>query len=136
MGNISLKSQLIFTEKWCIILSNIHHQALIKVALNEMEANHLINKNFGITPLYYSIQGNSKHKLNVIVTYFSAKKTKLSLTSNRDEKPSSFCPKKFIPKTVFTQKMLQKKGLGFIVSESGNVIILLNGAFLKTIKRS
>ena len=28
----------------------IHHQALIKVALNEMEANHLINKNFGIAP--------------------------------------------------------------------------------------
>ncbi len=28
----------------------IHHQALIKVALNEMEANHLINKNFGMAP--------------------------------------------------------------------------------------
>ena len=51
VGTISLEiptnffRELLYNIEHCI-----HHQALIKVALNEMEANHLINKNFGIAP--------------------------------------------------------------------------------------
>jgi hypothetical protein len=51
----------------------IHHQALIKVALNEMEANHLINKNFGIAPSTIQYR-KFKHKLNVYCHLFSAKR--------------------------------------------------------------
>ncbi len=51
MGNISLEIPTNFYREMVYNIEHcIHHQALIKVALNEMEANHLINKNFGIAP--------------------------------------------------------------------------------------
>ena len=49
--NLFTKKELIIVLHYGILLEHLlHHQALIKVALNEMEANHLINKNFGIAP--------------------------------------------------------------------------------------
>lgn len=51
MGNISLEIPTNFYREMVYNIEHcIHHQALIKVALNEMGANHLIHKNFGIAP--------------------------------------------------------------------------------------
>ena len=51
VGNISLEiptnfyRELLYNIEHCI-----HHQALIKVAFNEMKMSHLLNENFGIAP--------------------------------------------------------------------------------------
>lgn len=51
IGNISLEittnfyRELLYNIEHCI-----HHQALIKVAFNEMKMSHLLNKNFGVAP--------------------------------------------------------------------------------------
>lgn len=51
VGNISLEiptnffRELLYNIEHCI-----HHQALIKVAFNEIKMSHLLNKNFGIAP--------------------------------------------------------------------------------------
>jgi hypothetical protein len=51
VGNISLEiptnfyRELLYNIEHCI-----HHQALIKVAFNEMKMSHLLNKNFGVAP--------------------------------------------------------------------------------------
>lgn len=62
------------------------------------------------------------------VTYFPLK-DKIILTSNRDEKPHRSAQEIHTENCVFYPKDAAKKGTWFIVSESGNVIILLNGAF-------
>lgn len=62
------------------------------------------------------------------VTYFPLK-DKIILTSNRDEKPHRSAQEIHTENGVFYPKDAAKKGTWFIVSESGNVIILLNGAF-------
>lgn len=62
------------------------------------------------------------------VTYFLLK-DKIVLTSNRDEKPHRSAQEIHTENGVFYPKDAAKKGTWFIVSESGNVIILLNGAF-------
>ena len=51
VGNVSLEiptnffRELLYNIEHCI-----HHQALIKVAFNEIKMSHLLNKNFGIAP--------------------------------------------------------------------------------------
>ena len=62
------------------------------------------------------------------VTYFPLK-NKIILTSNRDEKPDRSAQEIHQEKGVFYPKDATKNGTWFAVSESGNVIILLNGAF-------
>lgn len=62
------------------------------------------------------------------VTYFPLKK-KIVLTSNRDEKPNRSAQEIHSEKGVFYPKDATKNGTWFAVSESGNALILLNGAF-------
>lgn len=62
------------------------------------------------------------------VTYFPLK-NKIVLTSNRDEKPNRSAQKIRQEKGVFYPKEAAKNGTWFAVSESGNSIVLLNGAF-------
>ncbi|CAD7808940.1 hypothetical protein CHRY9390_01914 [Chryseobacterium aquaeductus] len=62
------------------------------------------------------------------VTYFPLK-DKIVLTSNRDEKPNRSAQEINQEKGVFYPKDAAKNGTWFAVSESGNAIILLNGAF-------
>lgn len=62
------------------------------------------------------------------VTYFPLK-NKIVLTSNRDEKPNRSAQEIHIENHIFYPKDAAKKGTWFAVSESGNIIVLLNGAF-------
>lgn len=62
------------------------------------------------------------------VTYFPLK-NKIVLTSNRDEKPNRSAQEIHQEKGIFYPKDAIKNGTWFAVSESGNAIILLNGAF-------
>lgn len=62
------------------------------------------------------------------VTYFPLK-NKIVLTSNRDEKPNRSAQEIHREKGIFYPKDATKNGTWFAVSENGNVIILLNGAF-------
>ncbi|MDF2552949.1 MAG: hypothetical protein K0R77_2224 [Chryseobacterium sp.] len=62
------------------------------------------------------------------VTYFSLK-NKIVLTSNRDEKPNRSAQEIHHEKGVFYPKDATKNGTWFVVSENGNAIVLLNGAF-------
>lgn len=62
------------------------------------------------------------------VTYFPLK-NKFVLTSNRDEKPNRSAQEIHREKGVFYPKDATKNGTWFAVSEYGNAIILLNGAF-------
>lgn len=62
------------------------------------------------------------------VTYFPLK-NKIILTSNRDEKPNRSAQKIYSEKNIFYPKDATKNGTWFAVSESGNVVVLLNGAF-------
>ena len=62
------------------------------------------------------------------VTYFPLK-NKIVLTSNRDEKPNRSAQEIHREKGVFYPKDATKNGTWFAVSESGNAIVLLNGAF-------
>jgi uncharacterized protein with NRDE domain len=62
------------------------------------------------------------------VTYFPHK-DKIVLTSNRDEKPNRAAQKIHQEKGLFYPKDTAKNGTWFVVSESGNAIVLLNGAF-------
>ena len=62
------------------------------------------------------------------VTYFPLKDI-IILTSTRDEKPHRSAQEIHTENGVFYPKDAAKKGTWFIVSESRNVIILLNGAF-------
>jgi hypothetical protein len=64
------------------------------------------------------------------VTYFPLK-NKIVLTSNRDEKPNRSAQEIHREKGVFYPKDATKNGTWFAVSEHGNVLILLNGAFEK-----
>lgn len=63
VGNISLEiptnffRELLYNIEHCI-----HHQALIKVAFNEIKMSHLLNKNFGIAPS--TIQYRETQNLN------------------------------------------------------------------------
>jgi len=51
------------------------------------------------------------------------------LTSNRDEKPNRSAQEIYKEKGVFYPRDATKNGTWFAVSENGNAIILLNGAF-------
>ena len=62
------------------------------------------------------------------VTYFPLQ-NKIVLTSNRDEKPNRSAQEIHREKGVFYPKDATKNGTWFAVSENGNAIILLNGAF-------
>lgn len=62
------------------------------------------------------------------VTYFPLK-NKIVLTSNRDEKPNRSAQEIHREKGIFYPKDATKNGTWFAVSESGNAIVLLNGAF-------
>jgi len=62
------------------------------------------------------------------VTYFPLK-NKIILTSNRDEKPNRSAQEIHHEKGVFYPKDATKNGTWFAISESGNAIVLLNGAF-------
>lgn len=62
------------------------------------------------------------------VTYFLLK-GKVILTSNRDEKPNRAAQNLCSVNTIYYPKDATKNGTWFAVSESGNAIILLNGAF-------
>lgn len=62
------------------------------------------------------------------VTYFPLK-NKIVVTSNRDEKPNRSAQEINQGKGVFYPKDAAKNGTWFAVSENGNAIILLNGAF-------
>jgi hypothetical protein len=62
------------------------------------------------------------------VTYFPLK-NKIVLTSNRDEKPNRSAQEIHQEKGIFYPKDATKNGTWFAVSENGNSIILLNGAF-------
>lgn len=62
------------------------------------------------------------------VTYFPLK-NKTVITSNRDEKPNRSAQEIHQEKGVFYPKDATKNGTWFAVSENGNSIILLNGAF-------
>ncbi|HBV17139.1 NRDE family protein [Chryseobacterium carnipullorum] len=62
------------------------------------------------------------------VTYFPLK-DQIVLTSNRDEKPNRSAKEIHQEKGVFYPKDSTKNGTWFAVSESGNALILLNGAF-------
>lgn len=62
------------------------------------------------------------------VTYFPLK-NKIVLTSNRDEKPNRSAQEIHREKGIFYPKDATKNGTWFAVSEHGNAIILLNGAF-------
>jgi hypothetical protein len=63
VGNVSLEiptnffRELLYNIEHCI-----HHQALIKVAFNEIKMSHLLNKNFGIAPS--TIQYRETQNLN------------------------------------------------------------------------
>lgn len=63
VGTVSLEiptnfyRELLYNIEHCI-----HHQALIKVAFNEMKMSHLLNKNFGIAPS--TIQYRETQNLN------------------------------------------------------------------------
>ncbi len=63
VGNFSLEiptnfyRELLYNIEHCI-----HHQALIKVAFNEIKMSHLLNKNFGIAPS--TIQYRETQNLN------------------------------------------------------------------------
>ena len=62
------------------------------------------------------------------VTYFPLK-DKIVLTSNRDEKPDRSAQEIHQEKGIYYPKDATKNGTWFAVSENGNAIILLNGAF-------
>ncbi len=62
------------------------------------------------------------------VTYFPLK-NKMILTSNRDEKPNRSAQQIHHKKGIFYPKDATKNGTWFAVSENGNIIVLLNGAF-------
>ncbi|WP_051884453.1 NRDE family protein [Chryseobacterium luteum] len=62
------------------------------------------------------------------VTYFPLK-NKIILTSNRDEKPNRSAQEIHSENHIFYPKDATKKGTWFAVSENGNALILLNGAF-------
>jgi uncharacterized protein with NRDE domain len=62
------------------------------------------------------------------VTYFPLK-NKIVLTSNRDEKPNRSAQEIHREKGIFYPKDATKNGTWFAVSENGNALILLNGAF-------
>lgn len=62
------------------------------------------------------------------VTYFPLK-DKIILTSNRDEKPNRSAQEIHSENHIFYPKDATKKGTWFAVSENGNALILLNGAF-------
>ena len=62
------------------------------------------------------------------VTYFPLK-NKIVLTSNRDEKPNRSAQEIHREKGIFYPKDTTKNGTWFAVSENGNALILLNGAF-------
>lgn len=62
------------------------------------------------------------------VTYFPLK-NKIVFTSNRDEKPNRSALEISKENGVFYPKDAAKNGTWFAVSENGNAIILLNGAF-------
>lgn len=62
------------------------------------------------------------------VTYFPLK-NKIVLTSNRDEKPNRSAQEIHRKKGIFYPKDATKNGTWFAVSENGNALILLNGAF-------
>lgn len=64
------------------------------------------------------------------VTYFPLK-NKIVLTSNRDEKPNRSAQEIHREKGIFYPKDATKNGTWFAVSENGNALILLNGAFEK-----
>lgn len=63
VGNVSLEiptnffRELLYNIEHCI-----HHQALIKVAFNEIKMSHLLNKNFGVAPS--TIQYRETQNLN------------------------------------------------------------------------
>lgn len=63
VGNVSLEiptnffRELLYNIEHCI-----HHQALIKVAFNDIKMSHLLNKNFGIAPS--TIQYRETQNLN------------------------------------------------------------------------
>lgn len=51
VGNVSLEIRTNFFRELLYNIEHcIHHQALIKVAFNEIKKSHLLNKNFGIAP--------------------------------------------------------------------------------------
>jgi uncharacterized protein with NRDE domain len=62
------------------------------------------------------------------VTYFPLK-DEIVLTSNRDEKPNRSAQEIHREKGIFYPKDATKNGTWFAVSENGNALILLNGAF-------
>lgn len=63
VGNISLEIPTNFYREMLYDIEHcIHHQALIKVAFNEMKMSHLINKNFGVAPS--TIQYRQTQNLN------------------------------------------------------------------------
>ena len=62
------------------------------------------------------------------VTYFPLK-NKTVLTSNRDEKPYRSAQEIHCEKGIIYPKDAAKSGTWFAVTENGNAIVLLNGAF-------
>lgn len=62
------------------------------------------------------------------VTYFRLK-NKTVLTSNRDEKPYRSAQEIHCEKGIFYPQDAAKNGTWFAVTENGNAIVLLNGAF-------
>ncbi|MGO4708978.1 NRDE family protein [Chryseobacterium sp. 2TAF14] len=62
------------------------------------------------------------------VTYFPLK-NKIVLTSNRDEKPTRSAQEVYNDNNIFYPKDATKNGTWFAVSDNGNAIVLLNGAF-------
>lgn len=69
------------------------------------------------------------------VTYIPLK-NKIILTSNRDEKPNRSAQEIHAEKGILYPKDAAKNGTWFAVSECGNAIVLLNGAFENHQKKS
>lgn len=63
VGSVSLEISTNFYRELLYNIEHcIHHQALIKVAFNEIKMSHLLNKNFGIAPS--TIQYRETQNLN------------------------------------------------------------------------